>query len=40
MRANGIPATEHIPHQRFWAKANKIIRINAVQEALPCECIS
>lgn len=38
MKAAGIPATEHIPHQRFWAQANKIVRINAIQESLPCEC--
>lgn len=39
MKASGIPATEHIPHQRFWAQANKIIKIKAVQQELPCECI-
>ena len=39
MKAAGIPATEHIPHQRFWYQANKIIQINQVQDALPCECI-
>lgn len=39
MKAAGIPATEHIPHQRFWAQANKIVQINAIQESLPCECI-
>lgn len=40
MKAQGIPATEHIPYQRFWAKANKIVQINLVQESLPCECTS
>jgi hypothetical protein len=39
MRAAGIPATEQIPYQRFWASANKIIKINAVQPELPCECV-
>lgn len=39
MRAAGIPATEHIPQQRFWASAKKIINIKAVQPELPCECI-
>lgn len=39
MKASGIPATEHIPHQRFWAQANKIIKIKAVQQELACECI-
>jgi hypothetical protein len=39
MQANGIPATEHIPQQRFWAQANKIVAIKPQQMlALPCEC--
>jgi hypothetical protein len=38
MRDAGIPATEHIPHQRFWAGAKKIIEIRSVQPELPCEC--
>jgi hypothetical protein len=38
MRAAGIPATEHIPQQRFWAQAKKIIKINVQQSVLPCEC--
>lgn len=38
MRAAGIPATEHIPHQRFWADAKRIIKISAVQSSIPCEC--
>lgn len=40
MRLAGIPATEHIPHQRFWAKVNKIIKISASQALLPCECVT
>jgi hypothetical protein len=40
MKAAGIPATEHIPHQRFWAKANRIVTINAAQASIPCECIT
>lgn len=40
MRAAGIPPTEHVPHQRFWAQARKIIKIDIEQEALPCECTS
>lgn len=39
MKAAGIPATEHIDQQRFWAQANRIVKINAVQASLPCECI-
>lgn len=39
MKAAGIPATEHIDQQRFWAQTNRIVRINAVQASLPCECI-
>lgn len=38
MRCAGIPATEHIPHQKFWAKATKIIDISIQQSLLPCEC--
>jgi hypothetical protein len=38
MRLAGIPATERIPQQKFWAVANKVVKINAVQQALPCEC--
>lgn len=40
MQAAGIPATEHITHQKFWASANKIVRINSVQQSLPCECVT
>lgn len=39
MRQAGIPATEHIDQQRFWAQANRIITINAVQASIPCECM-
>lgn len=38
MKSAGIPATEHIPHQRFWAQAKKIINISVQQPVLPCEC--
>jgi hypothetical protein len=39
MKAAGIPATEHISHQRFWAGANKVVKIHAsAQMQLPCEC--
>jgi len=40
MRLAGIPATEHIEHQRFWAQATKIVAINAYQSSIPCECIT
>ena len=40
MKAAGIPATEHIDQQRFWAQANRIVTINAVQQSIPCECIT
>lgn len=40
MRRAGVPATERIPQQRFWAKTNKIIKIQVSQDSLlPCECI-
>lgn len=38
MRCAGIPATEHIPHQRFWSQATKIIDIHVQPSLLPCEC--
>lgn len=36
----GVPATERIPQQRFWADAKKVVRIavEETKEALPCEC--
>lgn len=40
MRCAGIPATEHIPHQRFWKSAEKIIDIVVQPSILPCECAS
>lgn len=40
MKEAGIPATEHIDQQRFWAQANRIVQINAVQASIPCECIT
>lgn len=40
MKAAGVPATEHITQQRFWAQANKIVRIAVDQRSLiPCECL-
>lgn len=38
MRCAGVPATEHIPHQRFWARAAKVIDIAVQPSLLPCEC--
>lgn len=38
MRCAGVPATEHIPHQRFWAQASKVINISVQPSLLPCEC--
>lgn len=41
MKAAGVPATERVPHQRFWAQANKIVKIHqSAQQSLPCECTS
>lgn len=40
MKAANVPATEHIPHQRFWAQAKRVIRIaQDPQMSLPCECV-
>ena len=38
MQRAGVPATEHIPQQRFWASAKKIINIKQMDIAAPCEC--
>jgi len=38
MKAAGIPASEHIPQQRFWAQANRIVEIQSLDFSLPCEC--
>lgn len=38
MKLAGIPASEHIPQQRFWASATKIIEIRELNHSLPCEC--
>lgn len=38
MKCAGIPATEHIPHQKFWTSATKVINISVQPSLLPCEC--
>ncbi len=38
MQCAGVPATEHIPHQRFWARAAKVINISVQPSLLPCAC--
>lgn len=38
MRCSGIPATEHIQHQKFWSQAKKVIDISIQPSLLPCEC--
>lgn len=38
MRRAGIPATEHVPQQAFWASANKIVKLPSFDFSLPCEC--
>lgn len=44
MRRLGIEATEHIPFQKFWADANKILKIptlvNQEEFYKPCSCAS
>lgn len=48
LRRNGMPATEHIPFQKFWASAKKILDshkagqvslLEALADARPCECV-
>lgn len=38
MKCAGVPQTEHVPHQRFWADARKYIKIASEPSLLPCEC--
>lgn len=38
MKCQGVPQTEHIPHQKFWADARKYIKIASTPDLLPCEC--
>ena len=38
MQRAGVEATEHVPHQRFWASAKKVIQIKNVEVETPCEC--
>jgi hypothetical protein len=38
MKCAGVPQTEHIPHQKFWAMARKHIKIAVAPSLLPCEC--
>lgn len=40
MREAGIPATEHISQQRFWAQTAKIVHIKQIPFSMPCECTS
>lgn len=39
MKAAGVPATEHIKPQTFWAQARKIVKIHQEQgPQMPCDC--
>jgi len=39
MKAAGVPATERIQQQTWWAQARKIVRIHeAAAASLPCDC--
>lgn len=38
MKVAGVPATERVSHQKFWAQAKKIISIEAIHQDLPCDC--
>ena len=39
MRVAGVPATEQVTQQRFWADAKKYIKIASEPSLIPCECI-
>ena len=39
MKAAGVPATERIQQQTFWAAARKVVKIHeAAMASLPCDC--
>jgi hypothetical protein len=39
MQAAGVPATENVPHQTWWAQARKIVKIHeAANPTMPCDC--
>lgn len=39
MRAAGVPATEQIKPQTFWAMARKVVKIHQEQlRSMPCDC--
>lgn len=38
MKCAGVPQTEHIKHQKFWAIARRHIKIATTPSLLPCEC--
>lgn len=38
LRSAGVPATEHISQQRFWAQAMKIVNSMQMEIDLPCDC--
>lgn len=40
MKAAGVPASERIPHGKFWSMAKAVVSL-AIQseEILPCECV-
>jgi len=40
MKQAGVPATEHMSHQSFWARANKVVKITPQGNLFPCECVS
>ena len=40
MKNAGVPMSEHIPQQRFWADVKKLgIHIDDVEVVKPCECV-
>lgn len=40
MRLAGVPTTEHIPHQRFWADVRRLgIDTSQDKDAKPCACV-
>lgn len=39
MQRSGIKPTEHVAQQRFWAQANKVVKMAEMPSLIPCECV-
>lgn len=39
MKTAAVAYTEHVPQQRFWADAKKLIPVEFLEDSKPCECV-